>query len=277
MALREPAVAGAFYPASASSLRKMIDQCFLHKLGYGRIPKLNEPGHRKIVGIVAPHAGYVYSGPIASHAYGALAEDGFPDTFIILGVNHHGFGEDVALTTQDFLTPLGTAKIDMDLAKKLIAAGVPDDRRAHEEEHSIEVHLPFLQYFKPEIQFVPIAMYRMDLATAKRTGEAIKKVIATANKDVGLIASTDFSHYVPREWAYKYDALAIEKIINCEPEGLYSTIRKYGISMCGYGPVLTLLHALGLKGKLLKYATSGDVEEMFEVVGYGSIVFEKGD
>ncbi|MEM3396298.1 MAG: AmmeMemoRadiSam system protein B [Thermoplasmata archaeon] len=274
MPLREPAVAGAFYPASASSLRKSIEQCFLHELGFGRIPKLGEQGKKRIKGVVAPHAGYVYSGPVASHAYGALAEEGFPDTFIILGVNHHGFGEEVALTTQDFLTPLGTAKIDMEIAKKLISEGIPDDKRAHEEEHSIEVHLPFLQYFKTDIQFVPIAMYRMDLPTAKKTGEAIKKAIATTNKDVVIIASTDFSHYVPKEWAYKYDALAIERIVNCDPEGLYTTIRKYGISMCGYGPVLTLLYALGLKGKLLKYATSGDVEEMFEVVGYGSIVFE---
>lgn len=275
MSLREPAVSGAFYPASPQSLRKMIEACFTHKLGYGQIPKLNEQGRRKIKGVVAPHAGYVYSGSVASHVYGALAEDGFPATFIILGVNHHGFGEEFALTTQDFLTPLGTVKIDKEIAGKLIAEGIPDDERAHRDEHSIEVHLPFLQYFKPEIHFVPIAMYRMDIPTAKKIGEAIKKVIRATNRDIGIIASTDFSHYVPREWAYKYDAFAIEKIVNCDPEGLYSTIRKYGISMCGYGPVLTLLYALGLKGKLLKYATSGDVEDMFEVVGYGSIVFEE--
>ncbi|MEM3445607.1 MAG: AmmeMemoRadiSam system protein B [Thermoplasmata archaeon] len=274
MPLRQPAVAGAFYPSSASSLRKMIEQCFLHDLGFGRVPRLNAQGERKIKGIVAPHAGYIYSGPVATHAYGMLAEDGFPDTFIILGVNHHGFGADVALTTQDFLTPLGTAKIDMEIAERLIAEGIPDDKNAHEEEHSIEVHLPFLQFFK-EVQFVPISMYRMDIPTAKKTGEAIKNVISGAKKDVVVIASTDFSHYVPKEWAYKYDAIAIEKIVNCEPEALYSTIRKYGISMCGYGPVLTLLYALHLKGKLLKYATSGDVEDMFEVVGYASIVFEQ--
>ncbi|MGC8913068.1 MAG: AmmeMemoRadiSam system protein B [Thermoplasmata archaeon] len=276
MSLREPAVAGSFYPRNAPSLRKMIEEsCFLHPLGYGKIPALSMRKKRKIKGLVAPHAGYMYSGPIASHAYGALAEDGFPETFIILGVNHHGFGEDVAISTQDFQTPLGVAEIDSEIAEKLISLGIPDDKNAHEAEHSIEVHLPFLQYFKPDIKFVPIAMYRMDIPTAKNTAEVLRKAIDSSGKDVVVIASTDFSHYVPKEWAYKYDALAIEKIVNCEPDALYTTIKKYGISMCGYGPVMTMLYTLSLKGKLYKYATSGDVEEMFEVVGYAAIGFEK--
>jgi len=273
MTVRMPAVSGSFYPSSASSLRKLIEQCFRHELGYGKVPVLNEKGARHIKGIVAPHAGYVYSGPVASHAYGALAEDGFPETFVILGVNHHGFGEEVALARQDFITPLGTAKIDGELADIMVNLGLADDPNAHEAEHSIEVHLPFIQYFKNDIKFVPIAMYRMDPHTAKKTAEIIKKAIETTKKDVVIVASTDFSHYVPKEWAYKYDALAIEKIKMCQPEELYTVIRKYGISMCGYGPVMTMLYTLGLHGRLLKYATSGDVEDMFEVVGYGAMVF----
>ncbi len=271
--MRYPAVAGQFYPGDRKELEIMLNELFLHPLGPGKVPSLAPDGKRRIVGGVVPHAGYMFSGPVAAHFYAALAEDGFPETFVILGPNHYGVGSGVAIATEDFITPFGTAKIDRELAKD-IAKGVVDmDNYAHRYEHSIEVQLPFLQFFKREIKIVPITMLLQDYEIAVEVGNIIKEAIA--DKDVVVIASSDFSHYVPKKKAYRNDAIAIERIIKGDIKGLYDVIYKYKITMCGYGPVAAMLTATGGNPKLLKYATSGDVQPMDEVVGYAAIKVEK--
>lgn len=272
MMVRKPAVAGQFYPGSEKSLRKKIEECFLHDLGPGKIPK-NEGKLHNIKGIVSPHAGYAYSGPIAAHAYKEVYEDGKPELFIILGPNHRGMGASVSVSDQDFQTPLGTAKVDKEVANQLVDGVIELNNTAHMGEHSLEVQIPFLQYLWDDINMVPLSFNIQNYRTAKEVGEKIRKV--SQGKETLVIASTDFSHYVIQETAKKKDKMAIDKILENDPKGLFETIQKENISMCGYAPVMAMMIGSGgSKGKLLKYATSGDIMAMREVVGYASLSFE---
>jgi AmmeMemoRadiSam system protein B len=268
--MRYPAVAGQFYEGKEEPLRKQIENCFLHSLGPGEIPKLNSK-ERTIKGAVVPHAGYMFSGPVAAHVSWAMAQDGFPETFVIIGPKHTGVGSPVALTTEEFKTPFGNVAIDMDIAQALMTQGIENDLSAHRGEHSIEVQLPFLQYLKPDIKFVPICIGHQTYKMAREVGGIISKAIK--GKDVVVLASTDFSHYVPMEVAKKKDMKAIEAIIKLDAKALYKTVDKFNISMCGYGPVMAMIESIeGKQAKLLKYSTSGDVREMRDVVGYGALV-----
>lgn len=271
--MREPAVAGEFYPSEPDELRRSIELAFLHPLGPGRVPSLSERREGRIVGGVVPHAGYMYSGPVAAHFYYELARDGFPETFIIIGPNHTGMGSLVSITMDDFRTPFGIARVDRELAERIHRDVVDIDRDAHAYEHSVEVQLPFLQFFRREIRFVPIVMMAQDYEFA----EALARIISEAidGKDAVIIASSDFSHYVPREVAYGNDIKGIERILAGDVRGFYEALRKYRISACGYGPIATVLLATRGKARLLKYATSGDVFRMEEVVGYASIAVER--
>src|SRR6266508_3989797 len=139
--MRYPAVAGAFYEASREGLLRQIWECYTNPLGPGRVPDVKE-GERRLLGLVVPHAGYMYSGPVAAHSYAALAEDGIPEHFVILGPNHHGLGAPVALCPEDHLTPLGTVPYDAVVGKPLVGGVIESDPEAHRQEHSIEVQLP---------------------------------------------------------------------------------------------------------------------------------------
>jgi MEMO1 family protein len=236
------------------------------------LPKLRS-GPRKIVGAVVPHAGLVYSGPVAAHVYDALANDGFPETFVILGPNHNGIGAGVATTEEDFETPLGVVSIDHDIVSRLKGV-VENDPVSHRFEHSIEVQLPFLQYIDRNIKIVPISMGFQDYETAVDTAKMLKKAIS--GRDVCIIASSDLSHYIPPEKARQLDAKVIEMILALDPKGMYDIVTSNDITMCGYGPVMTMLMSCGGKeAKLLKYANSGDVRPMDTVVGYAGMVVTK--
>lgn len=270
--VRYPAVAGQFYAGKEASLRREVEACFNSPIGPGHLPKLGS-GPRIIVGAVVPHAGLVYSGPVAAHVYAAMAKDGFPDTFVIVGPNHNGIGAGVATTSEDFETPFGIVRIDQDIVSKLKGV-VDNDPVSHRFEHSIEVQLPFLQYIKRDIKIVPISMGSQDYQTAVDTTKAIKKAIV--GRDVCIIASTDLSHYIPPEKARQLDAKVIERILALDPKGMYDTVTSNGVTMCGYGPVMTMLLSCEGKGvKLLKYANSGDVHPMDTVVGYAGMVVTK--
>ncbi len=271
--VRRPAVAGQFYPGNEKKLREKIKECFTHQLGPGSLPA-EEGDSRKIKGFVCPHAGYPFSGPIAAHSYKSLVEDGIPETVIILGPNHHGMGAGIAVADEDHRTPLGTVEIDEEMVDSIVKGNdlIQVDNMAHQREHSLEVQLPFLQYFSDSFKVVPICCSEQTFKRAKNVGEKIKK--ATEGKDSLVIASTDFSHYVLKKNAKKKDKKAIDRIISNDPKGLFDTVQKENISMCGYGPVVSMMIGSGgNEGKLLKYATSGDVVDQREVVGYGSIAF----
>jgi AmmeMemoRadiSam system protein B len=287
--IRNAAVAGQFYPGNEKSLTQQIEECFLDKRGIGAIPSLKKVGHT-LKGLVVPHAGFVYSGAIASHAYSRLAEQGFADTFIILGPNHTGIGSGVSVMTEGvWKTPLGPVPIDTSLAQTISTGIIDRDASAHTYEHSIEVQLPFLQYIARgrKFEFVPVCMMMQDYETVQEVGDILAKASQKSKKNIVLIASSDFSHAgfnyqstPPKgmrvdNYAEKQDALAIEKILSLDPKGLIQTVEEHTITMCGYGPVAAMLFAakkLGAtRAELLKYGTSYEVHPGSSCVGYGAI------
>src|SRR5256885_4923704 len=152
--MRYPAVAGAFYERSRDALLRQIRECYTHPLGPGRVPQV-QSGDRRILGLVVPHAGYVYSGPIAAHSYAALAVDGWPSSFVILGPNHHGAGAPMAITNHDWQTPLVHAAVDPGLYARRAKPPLEQDVGAHRDAHSTEVQLPLLQLLHEAARFGP--------------------------------------------------------------------------------------------------------------------------
>ena len=277
MKVREPAVAGMFYAGTAGELEEQIEWCYRHKLGPGETPRANSRGPRKIVAVIVPHAGYYYSGPVAAHAYRALADNGVFDTAVIIGPNHTGDGHSVSLWIGDgWNTPLGEVEIDKKVAQKLLGEVIRADETAHTHEHSIEVQLPWLQYLHKKIRIVPVVMLAQDLETARSVGKAI----ARAGDDLVIIASSDFTHYEPHSVAMEMDSSVIDAIVDLDEERLYERCERLNCTMCGYGPVASaIVAAKEMKAKeaiLLKYATSGETTGDFSrVVGYGSIAIRR--
>ena len=287
--IRNAVVADQFYPGNEKNLKQQIEQCFLDKRGYGTIPSIKkvEP---YLKGLIVPHAGYVYSGAIASHGYARLAEHGFADTFIILGPNHTGMGSGVSVMAEGaWKTPLGTVPLDSFLAQDISTGIIDQDATAHTYEHSIEVQLPFLQYIARgrKFELVPVCMMMQDYETIQEVGTILAKASQKSKKNIVVIASSDFSHAgfnyqsTPPEgmrvdkYAEKQDTFAIHSILRLDPKELIETVEEHNITMCGYGPVATMLFAtkkLGAsKAELLKYGTSYEVYPDSSCVGYGTI------
>jgi AmmeMemoRadiSam system protein B len=280
--IRKPYVANAFYAGTKSSLTKQITDCFTHPFGPGQVPKANKDGPRKIVGIVSPHAGYMYSGPVAANGYAKLAADGVPTTFIILGPNHTGQGSGVSILTDGaWETPIGTTEIQTDLAKQIQKTNslLDVDEASHAYEHSIEVQLPFIQFlYGDSVKFVPICMMMQDLQTSREIAKTI--VEQCKGKEYAIIASSDFTHYEPHETANKKDKTAIDAILNLDDQTLNDLGESNRVTMCGYGPITTLIAASKLLGdvkvQLLSHRTSGDItNDKSAVVGYSSLVFTR--
>jgi MEMO1 family protein len=278
--IRKPAVAGLFYESNPESLRKRITWCYQHQLGPGRIP--DQIGKKRTIkGLMAPHAGFQYSGPVAAHSYLELALDGFPETVVILCPNHTGRGSGVSTMTEGaWQTPLGNVQIDEEFAKELVSHHtlLDADPAAHLQEHSCEVQLPFLQYISPDFRLVPVCMWMQDLETASELGEAIAETSREIGRDIVVIASTDFTHYQPQEVAKSQDEKVLETIKAMDEKLLIKRVAELNVTMCGYGPVATALVASKAMGanstEILKYATSGDsTGDYSSVVGYASAVF----
>ncbi len=281
MKIRRPRYSGTFYANTSKSLKKQIEDCFVHKLGPGKTP-IVQKGQRRIIGTICPHAGYFYSGPIAAHSYYNLAVDGKPDIVVIFGPNHTGQGSGLAIMKEGiWRTPLGDAHIDTETAARILSASeiIDIDDTAHTYEHSIEVQLPFLQYlYGSAFKFVPIGFLMQDLESSREVGRAVAK--AATGKNVAIIASTDMTHYEPHEVAEKKDRMALNALERLDENMFYSTIESYRISACGYGPVIALIVAAKMlgarKGNILCYKTSGDViGDYSSVVGYASIALSK--
>lgn len=282
MRVRRPSYAGTFYEGTSQSLKAQIEECFTHDLGPKSLPKAADNPLKTIVGLVSPHAGYMYSGPVAAHSYYHLALDGQPDLVVILGPNHTGSGSALAAVREGvWRTPLGEVEIDTATADNIISGSslLDVDEDAHMQEHSIEVQLPWLQYlYGGGFKFVPICFLMQDLQSSREVGMAVAK--ALKSKNALVIASTDMTHYEPQKQAQSKDQMLIEAELKLDEERLYSTVESIGASMCGYGPVIAAITAakeLGAKnGKLLCYKTSGDVTGDYSaVVGYSSLIFTK--
>jgi hypothetical protein len=227
------------------------------------------------MGAVVPHAGYIYSGQVAAEVYSRLPK---AETYVIIGPNHHGLGSPVALSRESWRTPLGDVEPDLELADALTGSIIDHDEAAHMHEHSIEVQIPFLQRLFQGFKILPICMGLQDEQTAVEVGEELSRAVKRLNRSCKVIASSDFTHYKPEETAKKVDAKLLEAIINMDVPELYKRVYRYDATACGYGPIavtITAAAAMGAKaGKLLAYATSGDVSgDYSQVVGYGAVVF----
>ncbi|MDH4099824.1 MAG: AmmeMemoRadiSam system protein B [Nitrospirota bacterium] len=263
---RTPAVAGHFYSNSPSLLHREVEE-FVE----GKQQKVDA------IGLLSPHAGFVYSGRVAGALYSRIT---MPDSFVIMGPNHTGMGAEVSIMSSGtWDMPNGPVDIDATLAATILqnCDMMEEDRTAHLREHSIEVQLPFIQYFCSAPYFVPIVLMTGRYDTLHAVGEALASAIKNSGKKVTIVASSDMSHYVPAEVAKKKDGLALEHLLRLDPEGLYRTVRERGISMCGFGPAVAMLVAAKALGattaEQVMYMTSGDVNHDYSsVVGYAGVV-----
>ena len=264
--VRKPVVAGQFYPGSSSALKKEIAKYVSEKAK-----------KEKALGLIMPHAGYPYSGPVAGQV---ISRAEITDTVIILGPNHTGRGEAYSLMPEGtWETPLGNVEIDTELANAILekTAYLKDDTLAHAYEHSIEVQLPFLQYFKSDFRFVPISLSSYEGKALKSIGQELAQAIKDLGRDVMIIASSDMTHYESQEQAKMKDEAAIGAILKLDEDELMRKVEELNISMCGWMPTVTMLSCckqLGAKTVyLVKYQTSGETTgDYTSVVGYAGII-----
>ncbi len=265
---RKPSVAGQFYPGTEPSLKREVGR--LLDIGKGQ-PK------EKAIGIVSPHAGYMYSGPVAGCVFSSIE---IPETVIILGPNHTGAGPRFSLFKEgSWQTPLGDVEIDKKMAGAILKNSkfLEEDTSAHAYEHSLEVQLPFIQYIKKNFKIVPMVLSVYNMDAYQNLGEAIASAVKQSKKKALIIASSDMTHYESRESAEKKDKIAIEAMLKLDWSQLIEQVEKLNISMCGYIAVAVMLIAakdLGAKEtKLIKYQTSGDITGDYNaVVGYAGII-----
>ncbi len=267
--VREPSVAGMFYPGTAARLEAEVRDLLTV-----------EKDQHELVACVAPHAGYVYSGGVAGRLYGHLR---LPRRVVLLGPNHTGLGTRIAVAPhRAWRTPLGSLQVDRRLAAALMDAHpeASGDDAAHWREHSLEVHLPFLQLHRPEIMVLPVCLAHLRRDECARLGEALAAVIEAAGEPVGVIASSDMTHFEPEEQARLHDRLAIDAALTLDPDMLYDTVHSNRISMCGVIPAtvaLVVARRLGAtEAHLVDYATSADAGgDRSSVVGYAGICIHR--
>lgn len=263
---RKPSVAGYFYPQDSEDLKEMIE---------GMLDPRAE--RKKALSVVSPHAGYIYSGSVAGSVFSSVH---LPEDYVILGPNHQDVSTGISIVREGvWETPLGDASVNSSLAGLIMdkTDAATEDAKSHAKEHSLEVQVPFIQYLKGNISFVPISLaYFVPYDELEELGKAIAGAIREYDRDVLIVASTDMSHYVSQEEAKHKDFMAIEKILDLDAQGLYETVKRERISMCGFKPTVTAIVASkdldAKKAELIKYQTSGDVSgDFLRVVGYAGI------
>jgi AmmeMemoRadiSam system protein B len=264
--IRRPAVAGYFYPKKPDELKKLIGQMVDP-----------EAERQKALAVVSPHAGFVYSGPVAGAVYSSVV---LPEHFVILGPSHREIRPLFAITTKGtWQTPLGEVSLDPVLSEAVRrrSALIEEEDGAHAQEHSLEVQLPFIQYLRKSFSIVPICIsYQADYGSLEELGRAVAGGIKEIGRPALIVASTDMSHYVSQETAKRKDFLAIDKILALDARGLYDIVQRENISMCGFQPTAAAIIAareLGAgKAELIRYQTSGDASGDYDqVVGYAGL------
>lgn len=264
--IREPVFAGSWYPGNPVEMNRVLDEYL------AEAPV--EPG--AAFGVIAPHAGWVYSGRVAGAVYGCV---NVPATAVVMCPNHTGTGSQRAIwPVGEWKVPGSGLEVDMELADAITArAGLESDTLAHMREHSLEIQLPFLARRRPGLSIVPICLGRLTFREVEAIGRGVAAAVGETGRPALLVASTDMSHHIPARAARELDQKAIDRMEAFDPRGLYETVRKHSISMCGVVPttcVLVAARELGASGvKLVRYATSGDVTgDNREVVGYAGLV-----
>jgi MEMO1 family protein len=272
--IREPAASGMFYPANPKALAHDVEVYLDQAL----------PGEIKgeIKGLIAPHAGYMYSGAVAAWGYKVLLKRTY-DTVIIIAPSHRSHFEGVALQEQGgYRMPLGIVKIDEEFASELLKSSgvIQSNSHAHRGEHSLEVQLPFLQVVLKEFRIVPLIMGDQGTALCEALASALFQVMRESEKQFLVVGSTDLSHYYPYNHALELDGEVARNLNNFDVKGFVRDFAASKCEACGAGPMITTMmvsQKLGANGsKVLKYANSGDVSgDKASVVGYISAVFYK--
>jgi AmmeMemoRadiSam system protein B len=267
--IREPVVSGYFYPSGKAHLLRMLET-FIER----------DTQKEKVIACMVPHAGYIYSGKTAGITYSRIE---IPESIIILGPNHTGYGEPYSVSDHDkWLTPLGEVEIDKEIRDLLVEKSryLQKDEIAHIREHSIEVQIPFLQFLRKNIKIVPITlMGYVDNPAWFEIGEDIAEVIKEVNRDVLIVASSDMTHYQPHKVAEEKDNYVIEAICMLDEDEVIRRIEEKDVSMCGYSGVIVSIVAskiLGAKkGQLIYYTTSAETSKDYsEVVGYAGVIIK---
>jgi MEMO1 family protein len=266
MAVRPPAVAGLFYAANPESLESDVRRF---------LPPKSSPA--RAFGAIVPHAGYVYSGPVAGAVYARLE---IPRVVVILCPNHTGRGAAAALDPSEaWRTPLGDVPLARRLADRILelAPAVSEDSRAHAREHSLEVQLPFLRSLRPDVEIVPICLGEPSLPLCREVGEALARIVREEKDPPLVLSSSDMNHYEPRSIGHAKDDLALERIEELDPDGLFETVLSRSISMCGFLPATVLLVAARAAGakraEVVARRDSGDeTGDPSSVVGYAGVV-----
>jgi AmmeMemoRadiSam system protein B len=267
---RKPAASGRFYPSNATALRGEIEEY------------VSARGDKRAVVVIVPHAGYDFSGRTAGSVFSEIA---VPDIAIILGPNHWGAGSEFAIMSDGaWDMPFGEAQIDSEVAASLKASCpfLQEDAVAHQNEHSLEVEVPFLQYANSNVRIVPIAIASMDPTKLNQLGKCLAQAIQDSDKDILIVASTDMSHTehsnpAKQEEVHRKDMMAIDAMLELDPGKLLQVVRDNRITMCGPAPVAAALTAAKLlgaeKGRRVSYTTSYDVTGDYNyVVGYAGII-----
>ena len=265
--VRNPAVSGRFYSADPIQLVEDIKTY---------TSKSSESEKESVLGIISPHAGFIYSGKVAGSVYSSIK---IPETVILIGPNHTGEGPPASIMTKGcWKSPFGLIEIDEKLAQILVDSEpiFKNDTQAHIKEHSLETQIPFLQFFRKNIKIVPICLKRIGFDQCTQIGQSIAGSIKKYDKEILIVASSDMSHFESHDKAIKKDRLAINHILDLDPKGLYSTVQEKGITMCGINPAVCMLTACAnmgsKKANLIQYKTSGEVNgDMKRVVGYAGI------
>ncbi|QEM68302.1 AmmeMemoRadiSam system protein B [Geobacter sp. FeAm09] len=262
---RQAAVAGQFYPGMREQLRTVLD---------GLVPRVAEK--RRVLGIIAPHAGYIYSGAIAGTVYGQIA---MPSSVLIMGPNHHGAGAAAALYPEgEWLTPLGAIAIDSRLTA-LLQRHVPfvePDSSAHRFEHSLEVQVPFIQHVRSDAAMAALCLGHGDFSAVREIGRGIAAAVREYGEDVLIVASSDMTHYETADSARRKDELALARVLAFDPEGLLKVCHSEHITMCGVIPAAVMLVAcreLGAtRAEVAAYGNSGAITgDTNQVVGYAAV------
>jgi AmmeMemoRadiSam system protein B len=263
--VRTPAVAGQFYPGTKAALEKNLDKM---------VPESS--GKIDAIGAVSPHAGYIYSGATAGEVFAKIKPKA---TYVVLSPNHTGYGAPFALSVEPWQTPLGEIEVDKDFIAvlKQKTGLLKEDAQAHAFEHSVEVQLPFIQKTAPGAKIVPITVQHGSLDQLQEVADSLAATITETGQNAVIIASSDMTHFESRENAEKKDQLAIQKIIELDPEGLLQTVAHKDISMCGCIPAAIMLMAAkkldAKKAELVKYTDSGEATgDTFQVVGYAGLI-----
>ncbi len=272
--LRRPAVSGMFYPSSRNELVKlMLD---IESREINNFDKDFSQHH--IIGGIVPHAGYIYSGCHAIHFFLMLQKSKQKiDTVIIINPNHRGFGPAVALDSHSIWeSPLGQIEVDDEIYKAL---DIPVSLNAHNDEHSGEVMVPFIQYYLPaSIKIAPVSMLDQSYESAKKLAQKIDNAVIKTGKKTVIIASSDFSHFVKEKEGCLLDNLVCEKIENMDAKGVHDTVRKNNISVCGYGPIMSLIEYCKIKHPaakthIMSRGNSGEISPSTRVVNYICTLF----